>query len=404
MTQAPVHAHPGPLRAFTGQPSGSLVVLAPRRSPPVPAPATNTDHSITVLTSTGFRELEAADYAASVAHLRPDAAVGMADVPAQRAGKNRAPKMAHRTELWLGALLSRTAGAVPVLAPVLPVSLEVQRLYFQTLEERVAEIAGLVFYDSSMAAGGEEEGIPATLDGLLRVTVDEIRNPHRLLQAIGWGADLVTLVLPTEATDAGIALAFEFPGELEEQEQQQQQQQHQAGRRLGWDLWSEPQMATDTGPLVDGCSCYACRRHHRAYVSHLLAAKEMTAWVLLQIHNVHVIDRFLTGARLSIGRGTFERDVVRFAQQYEAEMPAKTGEGPRSVFSKPVDVWVLTGEDYAVTSSGRRRDRRGIRRRLEGLEATSRRSWARRLVDSNPRTGVCRLNGSVFSLSLSMFP
>ena len=61
---------------------------------------------------------------------------------------------------------------------------------------------------------------------------------------------------------------------------------------LGLDLWS-PTYATDLSPLREGCECYACGSHHRAYVRHLLDAKEMLGWVLLQIHNHHTLDVFL---------------------------------------------------------------------------------------------------------------
>ncbi|KAK4565936.1 hypothetical protein LTR86_003785 [Recurvomyces mirabilis] len=55
----------------------------------------------------------------------------------------------------------------------------------------------------------------------------------------------------------------------------------------------------------------------------------MLAWVLLQIHNHHIIESFFRSIRRSLAEGTYERDVVRFQQAYESHLPAKTGEGPR---------------------------------------------------------------------------
>eukprot|EP00164_Ancoracysta_twista_P025736 GFYU01049612.1.p1 GENE.GFYU01049612.1~~GFYU01049612.1.p1 ORF type:complete len:126 (+),score=15.50 GFYU01049612.1:37-378(+) len=43
----------------------------------------------------------------------------------------------------------------------------------------------------------------------------------------------------------------------------------------------------DQTPFLKDCRCFACRRHTRAYVHHLLNAHEMLADVLLTIHNVH---------------------------------------------------------------------------------------------------------------------
>lgn len=240
----------------------------------------------------------------------------MVDIPAQRAGKNRVPKMVYRTELWLNALLKEaTKTGVPTFAPILPVSKEQQQLYFQTLEEKVDELDGLAFYDPQLVPE-----MPETLKELARAAMDNPKNPHRLLENVARGVDIFTLDFPTETTDAGIAFAFEFPGKAGEGKKQ-----------LGWNMWNAPGMATNTGPLAEECGCYSCRRHHRAYVCHLLAAKEMTAWVLLQIHNIHVMDRFFAAVRESILKGTFEEDCKKFAEVYEDELPMKTGEGPRYV-------------------------------------------------------------------------
>lgn len=37
---------------------------------------------------------------------------------------------------------------------------------------------------------------------------------------------------------------------------------------------------TDKGPLVQGCTCYACKRHNRAYIHHLLQSNEMLVSVI----------------------------------------------------------------------------------------------------------------------------
>lgn len=41
----------------------------------------------------------------------------------------------------------------------------------------------------------------------------------------------------------------------------------------------------DFRPLVEGCGCYCCQNHKRAYVHHLLATNELLAGVLLTLHN-----------------------------------------------------------------------------------------------------------------------
>lgn len=55
----------------------------------------------------------------------------------------------------------------------------------------------------------------------------------------------------------------------------------------------------------------------------------MLAWVLLQIHNLHVLDDFFAGIRSSIVKGTYEADVRAFDEAHEPLMAEKTGQGPR---------------------------------------------------------------------------
>jgi queuine tRNA-ribosyltransferase len=55
----------------------------------------------------------------------------------------------------------------------------------------------------------------------------------------------------------------------------------------------------------------------------------MLGWVLLQIHNHHVIDRFFAAIRESIRNGTFDSDMAAFERRYESQLPSKTGQGPR---------------------------------------------------------------------------
>jgi queuine tRNA-ribosyltransferase subunit QTRTD1 len=77
------------------------------------------------------------------------------------------------------------------------------------------------------------------------------------------------------------------------------------------------------------CNCFACKVHSRAYINHLLQAKEMLGWVLLQVHNHAIMDAFFAGVRASIAAGTFEADKSAFEAYYEGEFPIGEGRRPR---------------------------------------------------------------------------
>lgn len=45
----------------------------------------------------------------------------------------------------------------------------------------------------------------------------------------------------------------------------------------------------DFGPLAEGCTCYTCTNHSRAYIRHLWRSSETVAGTLLSIHNLHYL-------------------------------------------------------------------------------------------------------------------
>jgi queuine tRNA-ribosyltransferase len=57
---------------------------------------------------------------------------------------------------------------------------------------------------------------------------------------------------------------------------------------------------TDQAPLDSACSCPTCAHYKRAYISHLLRAKEITALRLLTFHNLHFFNHYVASLREKI--------------------------------------------------------------------------------------------------------
>jgi queuine tRNA-ribosyltransferase subunit QTRTD1 len=99
-----------PLRRFIALKNDVLLVLGPRRLPPVDTPASNTYTSISILTSVGFRSLDILDYIDATQKLRPDIVIGCADVVhglrRAGAGLKRMEKMGERSLAWMKGLLA----------------------------------------------------------------------------------------------------------------------------------------------------------------------------------------------------------------------------------------------------------------------------------------------------------
>ena len=59
-------------------------------------------------------------------------------------------------------------------------------------------------------------------------------------------------------------------------------------------------------PIDGECDCYTCRTFTRAYIRHLIVAKELLAGTLLSIHNLRALIRLMEEIRIYISEGSFE--------------------------------------------------------------------------------------------------
>ena len=288
------------------------------------APNGNSSTSLSIFTSTGFQQLSGKSYSTIIQKLRPDICIPLADIAyGTEPGAKRILKMADRTEEWVSQILNDCDDQA-VFAPILPIDFLHQSEYVNYLDEQADQLAGLAFYNSNLLPD-----IPATtsLSSLPRLSLDEPASPHHILRQIALGMDIFTIPFVGFATDAGIALTFVFP----RPHTSTNEKSNGTGLNvvpLGMDMWSSSH-ATATIPITPSCKCYTCTSHHIAFIQHLLSAKEMLGWVLIQIHNHHVLSEFFTAVRQSIKNGTFEADTEEFARFYESELPAKSGQGPR---------------------------------------------------------------------------
>jgi queuine tRNA-ribosyltransferase len=139
------------------------------------------------------------------------------------------------------------------------------------------------------AIGGVSVGEPSELiDNIVKVTTpllpeDKPRylmgiGTHReMVRAIASGIDLFDCVIPTRLGRHGSALV--------------------RGER--WNL-KNARFKEDFAPLDESCSCYCCQNFSRAYLSHLVRAKEALGYTLLSLHNVTELISFTQRIRDAI--------------------------------------------------------------------------------------------------------
>ncbi len=70
--------------------------------------------------------------------------------------------------------------------------------------------------------------------------------------------------------------------------------------------------ARDPRPIDESCGCYTCQHFSRAYLRHLINAKEMLVASLISIHNIYTLLDLVRGARQAI----LEQRYVSYYEEY----------------------------------------------------------------------------------------
>lgn len=68
--------------------------------------------------------------------------------------------------------------------------------------------------------------------------------------------------------------------------------------------FSKIALLKDSRAVDPTCKCTVCRNHSRAYIAHLIRAKEMSGLTLLTIHNLFFFNAYVAKLRANIARGT----------------------------------------------------------------------------------------------------
>ena len=68
---------------------------------------------------------------------------------------------------------------------------------------------------------------------------------------------------------------------------------------------NKKELAEDTGSIDPSCTCYTCRSFSKAYIHHLFRVRELLAYRLATIHNLHFVLTLVKNIRSSIAGGTY---------------------------------------------------------------------------------------------------
>jgi queuine tRNA-ribosyltransferase len=77
--------------------------------------------------------------------------------------------------------------------------------------------------------------------------------------------------------------------------------------------------ARDEQPIAEYCTCYTCNKFTRAYLRHLIAAREVLASTLISIHNVHTLISLANELRQAILEKRLEEFAAAFFSKRSEE-------------------------------------------------------------------------------------
>jgi queuine tRNA-ribosyltransferase len=110
-----------------------------------------------------------------------------------------------------------------------------------------------------------------------------VGTPENLVELVARGADMFDCVLPTRNARNGQLITARGTLNI-----------------------SNARFRQDTRPADPDCGCYTCRHYARAYLRHLYMARELLAYRLNSIHNIHYYTHLMAGMRQAIAEDAFD--------------------------------------------------------------------------------------------------
>ncbi len=121
-----------------------------------------------------------------------------------------------------------------------------------------------------------------------------VGSPEDLVMGVQRGVDIFDCVLPTRLARHHVAIT-----------------------RNGRINIANAKYSSDELPINENCQCYTCRNFSRAYLRHLVLAKEMLGATLLTIHNLSTLVTLMSEIRLAIMEQRFEHFAIEYLDQWE---------------------------------------------------------------------------------------
>ncbi|XP_064266237.1 queuine tRNA-ribosyltransferase accessory subunit 2 [Passer domesticus] len=311
---------------FMGMPDA--VLYCSLHDPVTPCPSGyNTNKTVSLWGSSGRMEMTASKFMDIQRAIQPDwfQCISDGDFISGEAGRKRAKKSVDRSLSFLDICLQLQEKSPELQGSVMFGAIEGG----DVLEERLRSaretakrpVGGFLLDGFQGSAMAKETKLKLIASVTAELPEDKPRiihgvgKPDEVLECIERGVDIFESFFPFQVTERGCALVFSYDCHSDPEAtvltQNGIQDLEKNGAQEGQEEVSkaDPEMTPfeislkdkkyhdDFGPLLEGCSCYCCQRHTRAYIHHLLVTNELLAGVLLMMHNFQHYFGFFSAIR-----------------------------------------------------------------------------------------------------------
>jgi queuine tRNA-ribosyltransferase len=121
-----------------------------------------------------------------------------------------------------------------------------------------------------------------------------VGTPRDLVDSVEMGIDMFDCVMPTRSARFGRLFTED-----------------------GWINIRNAAFCRDPEPIDADCRCYTCMNFTRAYISHLIRAKEVLAVELCSIHNLHFYQNLMRRIRSAIEDGQYSDFASEFRRRWK---------------------------------------------------------------------------------------